>query len=118
MGLGDFCQVILVICSYSGPLIMLNSSIYSSYLWSHFKILWLTILIHYAGDPVYAQWVDQVGDGLPPYEVIMDLKHLEYLDNMEAVARFLFLDKSLATLEAAVCRAFLSPFNAQVDIFS
>jgi hypothetical protein len=55
---------------------------------------------------------------LPPYKVIVDLKYLEHLDNMEAAVRFLFLDKSLATLEAMVHRAFLSPFNAQVDIFN
>jgi hypothetical protein len=58
VGLGNFYQVTPVIYGYSRPLVMLNSSIHSSYLWSHFKILWLTVLIYYARDPVYAQWVD------------------------------------------------------------
>jgi hypothetical protein len=118
VGLGDFRQVAPVVRGCSGPSATLNSSIRSSYLWSHFKILRLTVPIRYAGDPVYAQWVDQVGDGLPPYEATVDLKHLEHLDDMEAAARFLFLDESLATSEAAVRRAFLSPFNARVDIFN
>jgi hypothetical protein len=118
VGLGDFCQIIPIICGSNGLSIMLNSSVCGSYLWSHFKILWLTVPICYAGDPIYAQWVDWVGDGLPPYEITVELKHLEHIGNMDAVARFLFLDKSSATLEAAVRRALLSPFNAWVDMFN
>jgi hypothetical protein len=54
IGLGDFWQVAPMICGSSGLSIMLSNSIQSSHLWQHFHILYLTILIHYAGDPAYA----------------------------------------------------------------
>jgi hypothetical protein len=59
--------------------------------------------------------VDQVGDRVSPYETIVDLSHLEHILDMDAAARFLFLDNNIATLLNTVHRAFLSPFNARVD---
>jgi hypothetical protein len=118
VGLGDFQQVAPVIHGSSGPSIMLINLIQSSYLWQHFHILHLTIPIHYVGNPAYIYWVDQVGDRVSPYETIVDLSHLEYVSDMDAVARFLFLDNNIVTLLNAVHRAFLSPFNARVDQFN
>jgi hypothetical protein len=118
VGLGDFRQVAPVVRGSSGPSATLNHSIRSSYLWSHFDILRLTIPIRYAGDVAYATWVDQLGDGVPPFEAAVPVRHLRHLENMDGAARFLFLDDSLATSPDAVRRAFLSPFNARVDIFN
>jgi hypothetical protein len=69
MGLGDFHQVTPVIHGASGPSAALANSIHSSHLWPHFEILHLTIPIHYAGDPTYVTWVDQVRDGITPCEI-------------------------------------------------
>jgi hypothetical protein len=68
VGLGDFYQVAPVIYGASGPSATLANSIHSSYLWPYFEILCLTIPIHYAGDPTYVTWVDQVRDGIIPYK--------------------------------------------------
>jgi hypothetical protein len=40
------------------------------------------------------------------------------VDDKKSAADFLFLDDNLATSPAAVQRAFLSPFNIQVDGFN
>ena len=69
VGLGNFHQVIPVICGSSGLLVALANSIYLLYLWSYFEILYLTIPIQYAGDPAYTTWVDQVRDSMAPYEI-------------------------------------------------
>jgi hypothetical protein len=53
VGLGNFYQVIPVICGASGPLTVLANSIHFLYLWPYFEILHLTIPICYAGDPTY-----------------------------------------------------------------
>lgn len=118
IGLGDFRQVAPVIRGNSGPTATLNSSIRTSELWDHFQILQLTIPIRNAGDPEYAKWVDQVGDGTTPYEVSVSLQHLRHLASLDDAANFLFLDDALQTSPHAVRRAFLSPFNARVDLFN
>jgi hypothetical protein len=40
------------------------------------------------------------------------------MDNKKSTTDFLFLDENLVTSPAMVQRAFLSPFNAQVDAFN
>jgi hypothetical protein len=55
IGLGDFRQVAPVVRGSSGPTATLNSSIRTSPLWNHFKVLRLTIPVRQAGDPVYAR---------------------------------------------------------------
>jgi hypothetical protein len=67
---------------------------------------------------LYARWVDQVGDGVSPYETSVPLRHLHHLDDLDAAADFLFLQDSVPTSVAAVQRSFLSPFNARVDLFN
>jgi hypothetical protein len=118
VGLGDFRQVGPVIRGNCGPCAALDSSIRSSHLWSHFKILELTIPIRYGGDPTYATWVDQVGDGEHPFESTVQLDHLEHVADLEDAAKFLFLNDSATTSVDAVERSFLSPFNARVDAFN
>ncbi|KAF3405665.1 ATP-dependent DNA helicase PIF1 [Penicillium rolfsii] len=116
--LGDFRQVAPVVRGSSGPTATLNSSIRTSTLWHHFKVLRLSIPVRQAGDPVYARWVDQVGDGEYPYETSVPLHHLQHLGDLDAAADFLFPQDSVSTSAAAVQRAFLSPFNARVDLFN
>ncbi|KAN0066774.1 PIF1-like helicase domain containing protein [Elaphomyces granulatus] len=118
VGLGDFRQVAPVIRDGSGPAATYANSIRSSDLWDRFEILRLTAPIRYAGDPAYADWVDRVGDGLPPYETTVDLGHLAHVDDLHAAANYLFMDDNLATSPDAVRRAFLSPFNERVDRFN
>ncbi|KAJ6041223.1 uncharacterized protein N7446_010881 [Penicillium canescens] len=118
IGLGDFRQVAPVVRGSSGPTATLNSSIRTSTLWNHFKVLRLTTPVRQAGDPVYARWVDQVGDGVRPYETSVPLHHLQHLDDLDAAADFLFPQDSVSTSAAAVQHAFLSPFNARVDLFN
>jgi hypothetical protein len=62
--------------------------------------------------------VDQVRDRVSLYKTTVDLSHLEHISDMDATARFLFLDNNIVTLPNAVHRAFLSPFNARVDQFN
>jgi hypothetical protein len=45
----------------------------------------------------------------------MDLGYLEHILDIDAAARFLFLDNNIVTSPNAAHRAFLSPFNAWVD---
>ncbi|KAJ6019739.1 hypothetical protein N7499_003178 [Penicillium canescens] len=100
IGLGDFRQVAPVVRGSSGPTATLNSSIRTSTLWNHFKVLRLTTPVRQAGGPVYARWVDQ------------------HLDDLDAAADFLFPQDSVSTSAAAVQHALLSPFNARVDLFN
>ncbi|KAJ6078405.1 hypothetical protein N7467_008158 [Penicillium canescens] len=116
IGLGDFRQVAPVIRGSSGPTATLNSSIQTSELWKNFKILRLTVPIRNAGDSMYARWVDQVGDGITPYETSVSLQHLRHLETVGEAASLLFLNDVLQTSPAVVHRAFLSPFNARVDV--
>ncbi|KAJ6038801.1 hypothetical protein N7460_007518 [Penicillium canescens] len=118
IGLGDFRQVAPVVRRSSGPTATVNSSIRTSTLWNHFKVLRLTTPVRQAGDLVYARWVDQVGDGVHPYETSVPLHHLQHLDDLDAAADFLFPQDSVSTSAAAVQHAFLSPFNARVDLFN
>jgi len=118
VGLGDFRQVAPVIRDGSGPAATYANSIRSSDLWERFQILRLTAPMRYAADPAYADWVDRVGDGLPPYETTVDLGHLAHVDDLHAAANYLFMDDNLATSPDAVHRAFLSPFNERVDRFN
>jgi len=66
LGLGGFRQVAPVIRHGSDPT-------------ERFEVLCLTAPIRYAGDPAYADWVDRVGDDLPPYETTVDLGHLAHM---------------------------------------
>jgi hypothetical protein len=118
VGLGDFRQVAPVVRGSSRPTANLDSSIRTSTLWNHFKLLRLTGPVRQAGDPVYARWVDQVGDGVHPFETSVPLRHLQHLDDLDAAADFIFPHDSVSTSAAAVQRVFRSPFNARVDLFN
>lgn len=58
------------------------------------------------------------GDGAHPYETSAPLHNLQHLDDLDAAADFLFPHDSISTSAAPIQRAFLSPFNAHVDLFN
>ena len=62
IALGDFRQVAPVIKN-AGPTATLDASIHSCSLWSHFRVLSLTLPIRNALDPLFSAWVDTVGEG-------------------------------------------------------
>lgn len=76
LALGDFRQVAPVLRDVTAPAAVYDSSIRSLSLWTNFQILRLTQLIRNAGDPAYADWVDQVGDGVPPFDRCISLGYL------------------------------------------
>ena len=57
-------------------------------------------------------------DGVTPYKNPAQLQDLGLMSDKENAAGFLFLDHGLATSPAAVQRAFLNPFNPQMDGFN
>ena len=62
--------------------------------------------------------MDQVGDGVAPFDKSVMLNHLEHVHSLEEAANFLFLDDDVYNASDVVDRAFLSPFNARVDAFN
>jgi len=68
LALGNFRQVAPVLRDITAPAAVFDSSIRSSSLWKHFQILQPTQPIHNAGDSTYADWVDQIGYGIPPFD--------------------------------------------------
>jgi hypothetical protein len=95
-----------------------DSSIRSSSLWRHFRVLRLTRPIRNAADPAYAEWVDQVGDGVPPFNATVSLRHLSRVHSLEEAADLLFPDYVLADPSQSIRRSFLSPLNLRVDEFN
>jgi ATP-dependent DNA helicase PIF1 len=118
LALGDFRQVAPVLRDVTAPAAVFDSSIRSSSLWRHFIILRLTRPIRNADDPAYAQWLDQVGDGIPPMDKTVSLHHLSRLHSMEEAADHLFPDSVLSNPSQATLHSFLSPLNFRVDEFN
>jgi len=118
LALGDFRQVAPVLRNVTAPAAVFDSSIRSSSLWTHFQILHLTQPIRNAGDPAYATWVDQIGDGVPPFDRDISLQHLSQVETMDQAADFLFPPDVLADSTRATRHSYLSPYNARVDEFN
>jgi PIF1-like helicase len=108
VALGDFRQVAPVIRRTSAPTAVFDSSIRSSSLWTHFRVLYLTRPIRNAADPTYTEWVDRAGDGVPPLDKTVPLHHLTQIHSMNEAADYLFPDDI----------SFPSPFNLRVDEFN
>ncbi|KFA70977.1 hypothetical protein S40288_10334 [Stachybotrys chartarum IBT 40288] len=118
VAIGDFRQVAPVTAATTAPAAVFDSSVRSSWLWPHFEILRLTIPIRTGDDPLYSEWLDRVGDGVPPYDRIVPLIHLDHVGSLEAAADFLFPPATLMNPTKSALRSFLSPFNLQVDEFN
>lgn len=95
-----------------------DSSIRSSCLWTNFQILRLTQPIRNAGGPAYSDWVDQVGDGVPPFDSCISLGHLSQVQSLDDAADYLFPPDILANPEQATFYSFLNPLNVCVDEFN
>ncbi|KAH7124469.1 PIF1-like helicase-domain-containing protein, partial [Dactylonectria macrodidyma] len=118
IGIGDFRQVAPVTPATTAPAAVFDSSIRSSSLWPHFQILRLTTPIRTASDPLYSDWLDKVGGGIPPHNTEVALDHLGEVDSLQEAVDFLFPDETTMNLSQSVLRSFLSPFNMQVDEFN
>jgi hypothetical protein len=63
-------------------------------------------------------WVDEMGEGLPPFKTTVSLRHLSHLESMAQAAEFVSPNDNLTASPDAVTRTFLSPFNARVNGFN
>jgi hypothetical protein len=115
LALGDFRQVAPVVRGSVGEMAAFQSSIRSSYLWPHFRILRLVTPIRTAADPEYSDWIDRIGEG---YEQTVSLTLLNRVESLADARSFLFPPEILSNPQAAVRRSFLSPLNKFVDEFN
>lgn len=67
-----------------------------------------------AADPAYAEWVDKVGDGVPPFDNIISLAHLPRVHSLKEAANLLYHDRILADPVHSIRRSFLNPLNIRV----
>jgi hypothetical protein len=115
LALGDFRQVAPVVRGSAGEVASFQSSIRSSYLWPHFRVLRLITPIRTAADPEYSEWIDRIGEG---HEQRVTLTLLNRVHTLKEAMGFLFPAEILSDPEAAVRRSFLSPLNKFVDEFN
>lgn len=115
VGIGDFRQVAPVVKGAgSGPSRL--ASVKSSNVWHRFSVLRLHIPIRSARDPVYTQFVDNIGENYLQRRVRIDL--LDTVQNLDECVNFLFPPTVLENPLRALKRAFLSPKNYNVDDFN
>jgi hypothetical protein len=81
-----------------------------------FTIFRLTQPIRNAQDPVYAEWVDEIGDGLQDEVHIDDMLHV--VRDTESLIVFTFPDDVIQNLSACVTRSILAPTNRQIDRYN
>jgi hypothetical protein len=116
--LSDFRQVALILWHIITPAVVFDSSIRSFSLWRHFHVLRLTRPIRNAADPAYADWVDQVGDGVSPFNFVVSLRYLSLVHSIKVAADLLFPDHVLSDPSQSIRRFFFSPLNLRVDEFN
>ena len=115
VGIGDFRQVAPVVKGAGcGPSRL--ASVKSSTIWHRFNVLRLHVPIRSARDPVYTQFVDDIGENYLQRRVRIDL--LDTVQNIDECVSFLFPPTVLANPLRALKRAFLSPKNNNVDEFN
>jgi hypothetical protein len=69
-------------------------------------------------DPVHADWVNHVGDGVPLLNKNISLQHLTHFNLIEEAADFLFSTNILSDLLQTIQHSYLSLFNLRVDEFN
>ena len=112
--LGDFRQTCPVIPGGSRAQVV-DTSIRSSALWNLITIHRLSIPIHNAQDPDFANFVDSIGDGAGPN---IQLNMLKNCSSMEDLVQFAFPDQILNYPEMCFGRAILAPTNAQINDYN
>ena len=112
--LGDFRQTCPVIRRGSRAQIV-DASIKSSPLWSYFTVYRLHRHRRNAGDPLFAEFVDAIGDGAGPD---IPLTMLNIVTNPEDIIQFVYADNVLQNSACCLSRAILAPTNLQVDQYN
>jgi hypothetical protein len=112
--LGDFRQTCPVIPRGSRAQIV-DASIKSSPLWSHFTIHHLHRHRRNEGDIPFANFVDAIGDGAGP-DVSLDM--LDIFSDAEDIMQFVYPDHVLQDTTSCLGRAILAPTNQQVDHYN
>lgn len=116
LGLGDFRQVAPIVTNASKSEVI-EASLKSWHLWSHFKILRLHQAMRNASDPEYSSWVDEIGDGvIIGDEIKLDL--IPETPDIQHALNYLYPDELLKDYKTLEGRAFLSPLNVSVDEFN
>jgi hypothetical protein len=112
--LGDFRQTCPVIRRGSRAQVV-DASIKSSPLFTHFEIFRLTEPIRNAEDPEFANFVDGVGDGAGPD---IPLEMLSCGNTEKDLIDFVYPTQILENPLACLSRAILAPTNQQVDSYN
>ena len=112
--LGDFRQTCPVIwqCTCAD---VVRASIKSSHLWPLFQIRRLTQPLQNAQDPLFARYVDSIGDGLGP-QVSLDM--LQKTTDKNRLIDFVFPPETYQQPLTCLARCILAPTNAQVDAYN
>ena len=76
------------------------------------------MLIQNTADPAYTEWVDQVGDGIPPLNKTVSLEHLSHVYSIAEAADFLFSSDILSDPFKSTLHSFLSSFNLYINEFN
>ena len=111
---GDFRQTCPVIPGGSRAQVI-DACIQSTHLWSNFEIKRLTRLIQNALDPMYADYVNTIGDGAGPE---IDISFLARTTEKENLISFVF--PPIILLDPLTClnRGIIVPTNRQVNEYN
>jgi ATP-dependent DNA helicase PIF1 len=112
--LGDFRQTCPVIPGGTRAQVI-DACIQSSPLWLHFEIKRLTQLIRHSQDPLYAGFVNAIGDGAGPD---IDLTFLLHTTQIEDIIGFVYPASVLLDPLACLKRGILAPTNKQVNEYN
>ena len=105
----------------ASPTATLDASIRSCSLWSHFRVLSLTLPIRNALDLLFSAWVDTVGEGdrtSPSNSISLPPAFASFIFNIESAVSFLFPVNDILNHALLARRSFLSPLNSHVDEFN
>jgi hypothetical protein len=112
--LGDFRQTCPVIPGGTRTQVV-DACIQSSPLWSSFQIRPLHRLIRNASDPLYADYVNGIGDGAGPD---VPLHMLSLTTDKEELMQFTFPSPVLRDPYTCLTRGIIAPTNNQVDEYN
>ena len=112
--LSDFRQTCPVI-PHGSPAEVIDTSIKSSLLWPAFHIYHLTIPVHNAEDPKFAQFVNAIGNGAGPNVTLNLILHVSNADDL---IHFSFPPEIINNANACLHWSILAPTNQQIDSYN
>ncbi|CAG8574327.1 13021_t:CDS:2, partial [Cetraspora pellucida] len=115
IGVGDFRQVAPVVKG-AGRSSTIDASIKTSYLWKYFNLHVLNQPICNASDPIFAEFIDAIGENWQEHEVTLDI--FKTTHDIEEAISFLYSANSISNLVTLQRKAFHSPRNILVDDFN